>query len=162
MSRSPYFYLEVYNNEENKWLYVDPLVWNYKHTERVPAELWPYNGTHDLFQELGVEGNYSSTDFAAIRHGLPADSCEEIKDNFNSDYLHPKWFTYADAQIYYLKHPEVTDWYAEPDEETGEIPKQENPIKTLLDRVDAFLEVWDEFDEYKEYPSGIRIVFDVL
>ena len=162
MSRSPYFYVEVYDNKENKWLYVDPLVWNYDRTKRVVADLWPYNGTHELFQLLGVEGGCSIPEFNAIQMGLPVDCCPEIRDAFHHEEFCPKWFTCADAEIYYLKNPKVPDYWEEPDEETGELPMTDNPIKSLLDRVDAFLEVWDEFDEYKEYPSGIRIVFDVL
>ena len=161
MSRSPFFYLEVYDSRENKWLYVDPLVWNYNRTKRVPADLWPYNGTHELFQVLGVENGCTCPEFSSIIHGLPHDCCEEIKDAFNNEHYSPKWFTYADAEIYYLKHKEVDDFWAEPDEETGEMPKVENPIKGLLDRVDAFLEVWDDMGIYMEHPSQIRIVFDV-
>lgn len=162
MSRSPYFYAEVYNNKENKWLYVDPLVWNYDRTKRVVADLWPYNGTHELFQLLGVEGGCSAPDFNGVMMGLPHDCCQEIKDAFSGEYFSPKWFTYADAEIYYLKHPEVDDPWEEPDEETGEVPKTDNPIKGLLDRVNAFLEVWDDMGIYIMHPSQIRIVFDVL
>ena len=161
MSLSPFFYLEVYDNTNNKWEIVDPLIWNYSHTERRPADLWPFNGTHELFDILGCDRGVCSEDFTAITNGLPHDCCEEIKKEF-SEYseLKPKWFTYADAMIYYLKKPLVDDPWSDRDEETGKIPQVDNPIKGLLDRVDAFLEVWDEYGRY--LPSRIRIIFDVI
>lgn len=168
MSRSPFFYLEVYNNEENKWLYVDPLVWNYNRTKRVPADLWPFNGTHELFDILGVDSGVCSCDFDAVRSGLPPDCNEEIAKVFKPEqddeygiYPHAHWFTYADMEIYLLKKPKVEAIYEEPDED-GNIPMMDNPMFGLKNRIDAFLEVWDDMGIYYRYPSDIRVVFDVV
>ena len=163
MSLSPFFYLEVYDNAKNMWEIVDPLVWNYDHTDRRLAEFWPFNGTHELFEILGCDKGACSNDFNAIAYGLPNGCSKEVEEAFSQhDELRPKWFTYADAMIYYLKKPLVDDPWSEPDEETGKIPQVDNPIKGLLDRVDAFLEVWDEYGRYLLYPSRIRIIFDVI
>lgn len=163
MSLSPYFYLEVYDSIEKKWEIVDPLVWNHNHTERVPADLWPFNGTHELFDILGCDRGVCSSDFPSVETGLPSDCSEEVRKEFEKyDDLCPKWFTYADAMIYYLKKPLVDDPWSEPDEDTGKVVQTDNPIKGLIDRVDAFLEVWDGYRDYKCYPSRVRIIFDVI
>ena len=165
MSLSPFFYLEVYDSKLDKWLYVDPLVWNYDHTKRIPADLWPYNGAHEMFDILGVDRGLCSCDFGAVRTGLPPGCNEEIAKVFvdTGNYSCPKahWFTYADMEIYLLKNPTVKDYDFEPDDD-NKFPQKDNPLKMLKDRIDAFLEVWDTYGVYSQYRSDIRVVFDVV
>ena len=174
MSRSPYFYVERFNEKTNQYELEHPFVWNYKRTERIPADLFPYNGCHDLFSI--VEKNGIGNDFPemnGIHHGLPDDACPEIKtfyDNCCYEYEVGKiesrmflptarWFTYADMYIYWLKNPEVLDYEAMDSEDyINKKITTSNPIKLLKDRVDAFLEVTDGWDWENDY-SLIRIVY---
>jgi hypothetical protein len=75
---------------------------------------------------------------------------EEDRCNFEPDV---SWFTYADMYIYYSENKEVkilTDFEEE--------KVEENPIKLLKDRVDAFLEVMNDMGWEDDY-SLIRIVY---
>ena len=175
MSASPYFYVEKYNNKTEKWELQHPYVWDYNHTELVPADLFPYNGCHDLFSIVEDNpGNFPS--MHGIHYGLPKDVSEEIKTIYNEhcyeiDEKHTytptaRWFTYADMYIYCLEHPEVPDYEAMDEayyagEEEENPPKKimrPTPLKGLKDRVDAFLEVMDIWDWRDDY-SQIRIVY---
>ena len=165
MSRTPNFFVERYNSELNKYEFQHPLVWDYSHTKRVPADLFPYNGCHDLFSIVEGKGYSEFPNMKGIHYGLPKDVCEEILNEYQKynededgsiDYT-PKvrWFTYADMYIYFLKHPKVSSYSDEEDEGKVEI---DNPIVTLKNRVDAFLEVMDGWSWEEDY-SFIRIVY---
>ena len=181
MSRSPFFFVEKYNSKTEKYELQHPFVYNYDHTKLVPAELFPYNGDHDLFSI--VEGNtYNSSipDMKGIHPGLPKDVCEYIQKEFDecsetttfngtTNVFTPsaRWFTYADMYIYCLENPEVIDYdamdealYKNESESVAPIMGV-NPVERLKKRVDAFFEViadWDLEDSY----SLIRIVFWIL
>lgn len=158
MSRSPYFFVEKYNNRTKKYELEHPLVWNWDHSDRIPADLFPYNGHHDLFSIVEKKGYYP--EMRGIHNGLPEDTCFEIKEEYESccgssdlgDY-EPKvrWFTYADMYIYCIENPEAESMWEE-DEITF------TPMKLLKDRVDAFMEVMEDFD-WRDDWSLIRIVY---
>lgn len=175
MSRTPYFFVERPCQNTGKYELQHPIIWNWDHTKRVTADLFPYNACYDLFSIVENETN----DFPKMRgihYGLPKDTCEEIKksydsccyqtDDNNDKYCYsPKayWFSYADMYIYCLEHPEIPDYeamdlMAEDDENSNEKIMMPTPLKGLKDRVDAFLEVMDGWDWRDDY-SQIRIVY---
>lgn len=158
MSRSPYFFVERFNSERGYELQ-HPIIWNYNHTRQKEADLYPYNGDHDLFSIVQERGEYPYMN--GIHTGMPKDTCREIKNQFtlvDGFDVPVRWFTYADMYIYYLKNPKVKnfneEWY-----EDKEIPMTDNPIKKLMDRVNAFLEVSDDFSGWEDDYSQIRIVY---
>lgn len=156
MSRSPYFFVERFDNNTGKYELQHPLVWNYNHTEMRPADLFPYNGCHSLFAILEEQ------EMNGIHQGLPRDVCEDIykayhaEDEYEGENYMPTahWFTYADMYIYCLEHPKEIDYEAMSDEEVY----KENSMFTLKNRVDAFMEVMDGWDWRNDY-SQIRIVY---
>ena len=154
MSRSPFFFIERFNKYTNKYELQHPKVWNYNHTKEKFADLYPYNGDHDLFAIVEENGYFS--DMQGIHHGLPKDVNEEIKNIFEEhcqeESWEPtvRWFTYADMYIYFLKNPTIKI-----DDEEENRP---NPIKSLMDRANCFLEVMDAYDWENDY-SLIRIVY---
>lgn len=178
MSRSPYFFVERYDTHTKKYELQHPIVWNWNHTKQIPADLFPYNGCHDLFSI--VEDNHMGNDFPHMRgihRGLPEGVSEEIQKEYEDCYYDissegeeeriysptVRWFTYADMYIYCSENPIATDYEAMDAAfySTGEEPERTvmpTPMKTLKDRVDAFLEVMDGFD-WKEDYSLIRIVY---
>ena len=170
MSRSPFFYVERFDTNTNKYELQHPIVWNYNHTKQEPAELFPYNGCHDLFSIVEQKGNFP--EMKGIHSGLPINVSEEIykayHDDGEDDFIYMPtayWFTYADMYIYCLEHPKVIDYDAmdEAYETLQEGEKVEpvytdTPMITLKNRVDAFMEVMDGWDWRNDY-SQIRIVY---
>lgn len=180
MSRSPYFFVERYDVHTKKYELQHPIVWNWNHTKQITADLFPYNGCHDLFSI--VEDNHIGNDFPHMRgihRGLPEGVSEEIqkeyedccydislKDEEERIYSpKAKWFTYADMYIYCLENPTATDYEAMDEaylnaEEGEKIERitMPTPMMALKNRVDAFLEVMDGFDWEDDY-SLIRIVY---
>ena len=179
MSRTPYFFVERYDKYTEKYELQHPIVWNYNHTEQERADLFPYNGSYDIFSI--VEGADMFPRMNGIHTGLPNNSCEEIIKAFDNccyeysdgerDSLYSpnvKWFTYADMYIYYLQHPNTIDYEAMDetylDAKEGEEVKpimHENPIALLKKWIDAFLEVTDGWNWSDDY-SLIRIVFWIM
>lgn len=174
MSRSPFFFVERPDRNTDKYEMQHPIIWNYNHTKQEPADLFPYNGCHDLFSI--VENN--AGDFPSmhgIHYGLPKDVSVEIKNIYNEHcykidekrtYIPAAyWFTYADMYIYCLEHPEVSDYEAMNEayynnESVTKIMKP-TPLMALKERVDAFLEVMDGWDWRNDY-SQIRIVYWII
>ena len=178
MSRSPFFFVERYDRHTERYELQHPIVWNWDHTKQELAELFPYNGCHDLFSivEQNCYGNFP--EMKGIHAGLPNDVCKEINKKFKDccydeewgGEIHhheptARWFTYADMYIYCLEHPEAVDYeamdavYCDSFEEN--LPKQimmPTPLESLMDRVNAFLEVMDGWDWKNDY-SQIRIVY---
>lgn len=159
MSRSPYFYVEKYNSKTKKYELEHPLVWNWERSKRVPADLFPYNGHHDLFS-IVEQKNYGYPEMRGIHHGLPFDVCEEIKEDYEKSCgdwgmgrhePEARWFTYADMYIYCIENPEAESMWEE-----NEITF--TPMKILKDRVDAFMEVIEDYD-WRDDWSLIRIVY---
>ena len=178
MSRSPFFFVEKFDDHTNKYELQHPLVWNWNHTERMIADLFPYNGCHDLFSIVENNGEGDFPTLRGIHHGLPENVSKEIKEAYDqccyeTEYAGEKhlytptvrWFSYADMYIYCLEHPEVIDYEAMDEayyNGEGEDPPKKimmpTPLKTLMDRVNAFLEVMDAWDWQDDY-SLIRIVY---
>jgi len=157
MSRSPFFFVERFNKYTNKYELQHPKVWNYNHTKEELADLYPYNGNHELFSIVEETGYFPK--MQGIHLGLPNDVSEKIKTEFEKcqedDFtaVRARWFTYADMYIYFLKNPSITV-----NEDEDENKNETNPIQSLMDRVNCFLEVMDEWDWEDDY-SLIRIVY---
>ena len=168
MSRTPMFFVERFDKNTGKYELQHPIVWNYDHTKQIHADLFPYNGCHELFSIVAKNG---TPEMHGIHRGLPNDVSEEIK-NFYNEYCHNdkfsylptvRWFTYADMYIYCLENPKVLDYEAmdmQSKEEEKEI-FMPTPMETLKKRVDAFLEVMDCWDWRDDY-SLIRIVYWIM
>lgn len=167
MSRSPFFFVERYNDKIGKYELQHPYIWNQGHTELEIADLFPYNGCHDLFAILEERAcSIGAPAMNGIHRRIPKNSSPEILDTFfkcfqeNEEEIEQSasldniyWFTYADMYIYCLKNPKIADWESEnPD------AKKDNPMFTLKRRVDAFLETIDGWDWENDY-SLIRIVY---
>lgn len=181
MSRSPYFFVERYNEERDRYEFQHPIIWNWNHTKQEPADLYPYNGSHDLFSIVECEYNSDLPEMKGIKYGLPKNCCDEIKEMYEKcsymsepwqgdipHMIRPKvrWFTYADMLIYCLEYPKVKDYEDEVYYSAGEDEKikpifKDTPMISLKNRVDAFLEVMDDWDWKNDY-SNIRIVYWIL
>lgn len=165
MSRTPNFFVEKFNEKTGKYELQHPHILNYERTDWEPAELFPYNGCHELFSIVEERPDHHLPSMRGIHTGIPQDSCKEIQDFYKgwTSEGEPsptiRWFTYASMCIYLLKHSEVIDLDAY--EETDEKTMKPNPIKALKDRVDAFLEVMDAFDWGDGDYSFIRIVYSI-
>lgn len=178
MSRSPFFFVEKFNFDTGKYELQHPIVKSYNYKGELKehiADLFPYNGCHDLFSIVEETGDLPR--MRGIHKGLPDGVCEEIKKSYDDccfeiegcdDKKHlytPKvrWFTYADMYIYCLEHPETVDYEAMDEAYYDKEGKPEKimkptPMKSLKDRVDAFLEVIDSYGLWEDYFSSIRIV----
>lgn len=167
MSRSPNFFVERFNKYTNKYELQHPIIWNWDHTKQITADLYPYNGDHDLFSIVEENGN-NFPSMNGIHIGLPENVSEDIRKRFDeySYDIKARWFTYADMYIYCLEHPEVKDYdaieeayyYAQEGEKVDENIMMPNPLRGLKDRVDAFFEVMDD-GSWKDDYSQIRIVY---
>ena len=172
MSRSPFFFVERYNWKTCEYEMCHPFIWDSFHTERVPAPLFPYNGCHDLFSI--VEDN--AGDFPNM-HGIHCDLPKDVSIDIKNIYYNHcvkidekrtyiptvRWFTYADMYIYCLEHPEVPDYEAMDEAYYSNEPvtkiMKPTPLMTLKNRVDAFLDVVEAWDSWKDDYSMIRIVY---
>lgn len=173
MGACPYFYIEIFNHNLNEWEKYDVLTKN-KNGEYVPADLWPWNGSHDLFSVVSLESSYDFPTFTAIHEGFPVNASNEMyneygkfKSDINSQMPSVKWFNLADAMLYIDKNPVVEDtdaieetWAAAGDIKWEDVPVKamDNPLKSLVDRALAFLEVADEFRYWEWKPSDVRII----
>lgn len=166
MSRTPCFFVEKYNVKEKKYELQHPYVWDWNHTKLVEADLFPYNGCHDMFSIVEDEANGIYPEMKGITYGIPDDACPEIKaeyEKYNDYNTKPtvRWFTYADLYIYLLEHPKVKNydrWDCDGNEDESEPEETDSPLFTLKKRVDTFLEVTNDFGIYDSY-SLIRIVY---
>lgn len=175
MGAYPYFYIEIFNHELNEWEKYDVLTKN-KNGEYVPADLWPWNGSHELFSVVGLEDSYDFPEFTAIHEGFPVNASDEMykeygkfKEEFGGHFWMPtvKWFNLADAMLYLEKHPKVKDfeameqtWVTAGDMEWSDVPVElmDNPLKPLVGRVLALLEAADEFRYWEWKFSDVRII----
>jgi hypothetical protein len=169
MSRTPMFFVERFDENTGKYELQHPIVWNYDHTKQIHADLFPYNGCHDLFD---IVEESSKPQMRGIHHGLPDNVSTEIKESYNKQYKNAtmmaftpdvRWFTYADMYIYCLENPKVLDYEAMDMQREGEEKEifMPTPMEMLKKRVDAFLEVMDYWNWRDDY-SLIRIVYWIL
>lgn len=165
MSRSPFFFVEKFNVHTNHYELCHPIVWNYTHTKQELADLYPFNGNHDLFSIVENRNNYFPK-MKGIHTGLPNEVCNEIKneydrctETYDTNVYTPnaRWFTYADMYIYCIENPTALDYEAMDITESDEKIFMPTPMLSLKNRVDAFLEVTEDFWE-NDY-SLIRIVY---
>lgn len=175
MGAYPYFYIEIFNHNSNEWEKYDVLTKN-KNDKYVPADLWPWNGSHDLFSVVGLESSYDFPTFTAIHEGFPVNASNEMykeygrfeEESFMGTWMPTvKWFNLADAMLYLEKYSKVKDfeameqtWAAAGDMEWKDVPEvlMDNPLKSLVDRVLAFLEVADEFRYWELKNSDVRVI----
>ncbi len=173
MSRSPFFYIEVYNRELGQWEKFDVYTKNYKDEIR-PVDLWSWNGSHSLFSILEFETSYSDFPvFTALHKGLPIDVSNEMQKKFEEhcddeiNYIPDvHWFNLADALLYLRDNKTVEDLDAMEEEwvNTGvvweDVSKHYmvNPLQPLIDRVNCFLELADDLRYWELSPSEVRII----
>ena len=173
MSRTPMFFVERFDENTGKYELQHPIIWNYDHTKQECADLFPYNGCHELFSIVEENG---TPEMRGIHHGLPDNVSTEIEEYYDkqceSNVIHGetitfsptvRWFTYADMYIYCLENPKVLDYEAMDMQSEGEEKEifMPTPMEMLKKRVDAFLEVMDYWDWHNDY-SLIRIVYWIL
>ena len=172
MSLSPYFYLEKYNRNRNRWERIAPLVWDYNHEKMVPADLFPYNGAHEVFEALS-NSSYCEHPVKGVHRWRPSDLSPDVVkeideyelDDYWDGVAHKcpvQWLTYADLCIHLLKYPEVNDYDKEAEYEYKQVFMKRNPVFLLKERVDAFLEVAGEDLFIEDDCSLTRIVFWVV
>lgn len=148
MSATPYFFLEAYDPKDGKFKLNALYVWNYNHDKLVPSDLWPYNGTHELFEEL--------SDYEAIPEvqiGIPVDVCGEIKNRYepfekenSMGYrVDPSWIWLRDLKSCLMGSRKKT---------------VRRVVRPLVDRANAFIETLDDFDG--SISRNARIVFWVV
>lgn len=162
MSRTPYIYIEYYNIENDVWEKVKVFRQN-KNREFKEVSVWPWNGTHDIFQFLEQDGIYAGYGVQCVLNN----SCAEIKDEYETlieNYEEsvgfgaaPFAFTYslADIQIAIDNKPEVKDYEATP-ENSDDAPLMSNPLIGFLDTVIAYIEI--ALDSLDQPFSFYRIV----
>ena len=172
MSASPFFYIEIYNRQLGKWEKFDLYAMDSKN-EIVAVDLWWWNGTHQLFSVLEFEDSYDFPVFTSLHRGLPMDVSNEMQKKFEDhcdeefNYVPDvHWFNMADALLYLNKNEMVEDfdsmektWIAE-DIEWEEVSKQymKNPLYSLIDRVNCFLECANDIRYFELSPSEVRVI----
>ena len=156
MSRTPYFFVDKLDLRTGQGVLMHPYVMENGKMEI--ADLFPYNGAHELFSILHNEGDFA--ELYGIHRGLPLNTAREIKDElakWDDDTVQMSlkpdvyWITYADLYIYLLENPTFI-------EEDRVVP---NPAKILMDRVNAFLDVVEPFN-CGDDRSLIRIVYWIM
>lgn len=179
MSLSPYFYVEKWNTEKNCYEKISL----YKKLSKYAREedkvrgfeevdFWPWNGTHDIFSLLGTDHRGGSFDpIAGIHNGEPPMVSEEVKkkidyffnseDSLESADCAVRWVTLADLYIEKLKNPKVLDYDAEWEDLDHKVYK-DNPINSIIERINTFIELGDDDWDIEDHKSLIRIVYWVL
>ena len=170
MGAYPYFFVEKYNYDKGKWENV-VLYTKDDQGEFRTVELWPWNGTHDLFGALGFEpGSEFEMDYA--HYGLPGNCSEEVKSLYEGMYKDTqweapqvKWFNLADMKLSLNKSPKIIDSNAmEETWEQSEVAYEDlekiyidNPLKDFIDTVTSYVSMATDFiDEYT--PSDVRVI----
>lgn len=173
MSMSPFFYIEIYNRKLGQWEKFDVYTRNEK-DEIAPVDLWWWNGTHELFSVLEFEESYDFPEFTALHEGLPMDVSNEMQKKFE-DFCDEEtgyvpevhWFNLADALLYLRDNKTVEDYDAMENEwisigtiDWEDTPKQykENPLQSLIDRINCFLELADDLRYCELSSSEVRII----
>ena len=167
MSRSPYFFIEHFDDKRNEWVRVQ--IYN---SEKKPIDFWPWNGTHDIF-EIFEEDNYEYefVHFVTPTAGFSEEVMKEIAaQKASCDGYFPSifWANLADMEIYALKVPKVIDedateqkWEENSSKDYDEIEKvyKPNPFIDFINRVINWVELGecDYFFNIHTY-SDVRVV----
>lgn len=177
MSRTPFFYIEVYNDKSGCWEKVN--LYTKKRDEFIPIDVWPWNGAHALFSVLDCEDSYDIPDFDAIHYGFPVNASQAMYAKVDEhcrkqeidgyDYIpEVRYFNLADAKLYLIVHSEVLDsdemeayWAMNEDMAWENIPqiKMSNPLKHLVDRVESILDLWDDMWDINRSWSDVRVIY---
>ncbi len=158
MSATPYFFLE--KNIRGKWvhqpLYRQPSS-SYDHRDEnglVEIDLWPYNGTHELFDMLGAE---NSCCYADNQLKFKTLSFDELSDELQKKYekmrdvATPRAVNMSDLLLETILRPEVEDYYGE-----DANAKVSNPLIDLYNRAKSMI---DLIEDWEYVTSDYRIVY---
>ena len=161
MSASPFFYLEKFNYQTGLWEKVNIYIKNSKN-ELEPIDIWPWNGSHDLFSVLKCEHTEEVPECSAVQYGLPPNASPEIKDIYKehcwNDYApNVKCLNFADALLYSMNYPTVKNYEVEW-KDNEPIPTKPNPIISLIDRINNIIEIYDTYD-WQSANSSYRIIY---
>lgn len=141
MSRSPFFFLEKVDGTTGKATLVTVQILKQDgSTESV--DLFPYNGCHDLFS-IVEENSGDIPAMGGIHRGLPFGASDRIKQEYEFCKRYGgtfRWFFYSDLLVYSLNFPKIKSV-----DDEGNTIMIDNPIFTLKNRVDSFIEVWDSW-----------------
>ena len=164
MSCTPYFYIEKMNKDTNKYekvtLYTKPSKYASQETKDrgyAEVDVWPWNGTHDVFEAL-KNFPYLST----IGPNLSDEMDEIIKKHRNDELFSPNicCINLADMYIEYYKNPTVVDYDVEWDEDDINLaPRKENPLKSVIDRIESYISLADEMWDCTTTPSDVRLIY---
>lgn len=172
MSVSPYFYVEKYNQEKKQWEYIN--LYNSKMKE---IDFWPWNGSHEIFNMIK---KYGKTNI------ILDDLSPEVKEkyletgyyDFSFDGNGKKYISYYVLPLFildqiYFKNPKVVDdeakeeAWAKSDLKYEELDDKdflkENPIKSLIDRIETWIELSEDYflfsdEERIKHGDEIRLV----
>lgn len=181
MSLSPFFYLEKWNKEKNCYekinLYKKPGRYASEESKArgyEEVDFWPWNGTHEIFSLLGTASRSDTYDaIAGVHYGEPpmvSTGVKEKIDKFFTEDSYEKadstvrWVTLADLYIEKLTNPTVVDFDADwDDEDIKRAPRKENPINTVINRINTFISLGADDDwEIENDKSLIRLVYWVV
>ena len=161
MSASPYFFLE--KNIKGKWVH-QPLYRfpssSYDYCDDnglVEVDLWPYNGTHELFSILGVESSFYYDENQLKVKTLNFDELSiELQEKWEKmrDVARPRAVNLSDLLLETVLRPEVEDYFDE--EANAKVP---NPLIDLYNRAKSMI---DLLEDYEYITSDYRIVYWLL
>lgn len=165
MSLTPFFYLIHTNPDTGKSQRVAPYIHRDNDSkELVPAELWWYNGTHNVFAMLGTNTRDDSFDpISGIHAGIPYDCAPVIEEIFKVDEdddfkEYPwHWISLSDLYIETIEHPSVEN----PDclEYSDESPYIDNPLIGVYNRAMKFVDIWFDGWDINERRSECKLVY---
>ena len=170
MSASPYFFIEMKNKDTGEWERVELFIKNRK-GEFEYADVWTWNGTHDLFRKLGAERGWGEPDkvIRGVHYGLPCDASMPVKKEysvFKEDNVDAHYVYLSDIYIDTLQNPTVLDYDAMDEAyeraEEGAVVENiycQSPVKTFFDRVCSYIECWNDWYEIYSNLSEIRIIY---
>lgn len=158
MSASPYFFLE--KNIKGKWVH-QPLYRfpssPYDHCDDnglVEVDLWPYNGTHELFSILGVESSFYYDENQLKVKTLNFDELSiELQEKWEKmrDVARPRAVNLSDLLLETVLRPEVEDYFDE--DANAKVP---NPLIDLYNRAKSMI---DLLEDWEYVTSDYRIVY---
>lgn len=160
MGRDIHLHLVKFNRKENRYEEVK-LYRKSKDGTYYVVDLFP-GRDGELFDILnGNEDDYFPCRPIHVEN-LPSSLAEEIKKDINTfGYYDFKEANLADIKIYLKEHPKVRDWDYECEGNQEKWEKKawkENPVKSLVRRIDYFIDFFDEYNwEYSD--SDVRLIY---